>query len=145
MPWPVFNSFVANLQNGITTTLAWGTENENKFYIVKSARAQRMNDEVKVEQGSGLTAIDVIVQDGTQIEVTVIDDVNVIPPDTGSVVHFVNPLNASSAQSAPWSITLRQGFYVIDNSYNMARKQEGERVLLVKAFNAMSALSTEQV
>lgn len=145
MSWPVFNSFVANLQNGITTTLAWGTESMHLSYIVKSARVQRMNDEVKIEQGSGLTAIDVVVQDGTQIEVTVVDDVKILPPDTGTVVYFVNPLDAAGFHSAPWGIASRTGLYVIDNSYNMARKQEGERVLLCKVFNAMTAFAGQAI
>jgi hypothetical protein len=139
MAWPVTNAHIVRLQNGITTTIAWGTEGMNTYtYIVKSLRAQRLVEEIKIEQGSGLTAIDVLLIDGDQVEVTVIDDTTIKPPDVGSAVFFTNPLNASTA-SPPWSLGLFQGFWVIDNSYNAARKTEGERVLLCKYFNAMTA------
>ena len=112
------------------TTLAWGTDflyQNGQAVIVKSMRSSRMIEEIRIENGTGLTATDVILNDGDQVEITVIDDRAVPFPDSGDTVTLFNPITESGSPDT-------ELFLVINNDYNAARKVEGERVLLCKAY-----------
>jgi hypothetical protein len=126
--WPVLNANVSEL-GPAPTTLGWGTEGIHASYIVKSMRIQRMVEEIKIEQGSGLTSKTVLINDGDQVEITVVDDRSVAnPPDVGDSMALFVPLDTNG------TLTTRRNFRVIDPSYNLSPKQAGERVILAKAY-----------
>jgi len=113
------------------TTIAWGTdylwEDVTGNAIVKSMRSLRMIEEIRIENGTGLTATQVILNDGDQVEITIIDDRAISFPDSGEVVTLINPITEGGTPS-------KETFMVINNDYNAARKVEGERVLLCKHY-----------
>jgi hypothetical protein len=95
-----------------------------------------MVEEIKIENGSGPTATQVLINDGLQMEVTVVDDAAVTWPQvpggafsagTGNVVYINDRMNGTNI-----------GFQLVNNDFNAARKQEGERVMLCKRYNLIS-------
>ena len=123
-----FEVNVANLDQR-PTTIAWGTDNLYAGVIVKSMRSSQMIEEIRIENGTGLTANQVLLDDGDQVEITVIDDRNITNfPDSGDTVTLINPIVPGGTLSST------ELFIVINNDYNAARKVEGERVLLCKAY-----------
>ena len=86
-----------------------------------------MIEEVKIEQGSGLTATEVLINDGDECEMTVVDDRAITWPLAGGTVTLINPQpNGTNGTS--------ELFQVINNNYTVARKVEGERTMLVKRY-----------
>jgi hypothetical protein len=86
-----------------------------------------MIEEIRIENGTGLTATDVILNDGDQCEITVVDDRIIAFPDSGAVVDLLNPITEGGTPDT-------ESFLVINNDYNAARKVEGERVMLCKHY-----------
>lgn len=113
------------------TTIVWGTTGMSQGflsgYIVKTIRPSERVEELRVENGVGLTATEILLLDGYDVEVTVVDDTTQIPPASGLVVSLVVPFQ-----------TTLLNFIIVNNSYNAARKQEGERVFLARAFTLIS-------
>ncbi len=93
------------------------------MFIVKSVRSSERIQEFTVENGTGLTATEILLRDGYDYEITVVDDANLTPPTVGQVMTLDDPVTATSFP-----------FLVCNNNYNAARKQDGERVLLCKSF-----------
>lgn len=129
MSWPI----TFNIANGVgkagtlPSLLAWGTEGIYTGVIVKNVRASQMIEEVKIEQGSGLTITDILIYDGDEMELTVVDDRAVSWPLAGGTVTLINPQpNGNNGTS--------ELFQVINNNYSIARKVEGERTMLVKKY-----------
>ncbi len=127
--WPPTAPSTGFVAAGVTT-IVWGTDGFAQgallHYIVKSIRASQRTEEAKVENGTGLTSTEILLIDGYDYEFTVVDDSTVNPPVAGQIVSLVNPTVGNQTGT-----TL---FEVINNSYNAARKQEGERVMLARAF-----------
>jgi|ERR1035437_1326348 hypothetical protein len=129
MSWPI--GF--NLSQGVgkagnePSLLAWGTEGIYTSVIVKTIRASQMIEEVKIEQGSGLTATDVLIYDGDELEMTVVDDRAISWPLAGGTVTLLNPQPNGTGGTS-------ELFQVINNNYTTARKVEGERTMLVKKY-----------
>lgn len=143
MPWPPPAPVTGYIAKGVTT-IVWGTDGiatqsgaPFNQYIVKSARPAERNEEARVENGTGLTATEILLKDGYDYEITVVDDSTIVPPVGGQIVSLINPLlpGNSSAPTAPIP------FEVINNSYSIARKQDGERVLLCRAFALFPAFT----
>jgi len=122
-----------NIANGIgkagsiPSLLAWGTEVTYTSVIVKNIRSTPMVEEIKIEQGGGLTATEVLINDGDEVEFTVVDDRAITWPMTGGTVTLINPQpNGTNGTS--------ELFQVVNNNYNVARKSDGERTILAKRF-----------
>jgi len=128
MPWPPVPPSTGFVATGLTT-IVWGTDGfvvggtALQSYIVKSVRNSQRVEEAKVENGSGLTATEILLVDGYDYEVTVVDQSNVVAPVVGQIVSLQTPFFNAPIQ-----------FEVVNNSYNSARKQDNERVLLCRAF-----------
>ena len=129
MSWPI--SF--NISQGIgkagtlPTLLPWGTDGLLSGIIVKTIRASQMISEVQIEQGSGLTATDVLIYDGDEVEMTCVDDRAASWPLAGGTVILNNPQpNGTSAT--------QELYQVINNNFTTARKVEGERTMLCKKY-----------
>lgn len=136
MSWPLTSNGNNVLISGTTTTIVWGSgsfaQGSLAGYIVKNMKASERNEQIKIEQGAGLTAVNVLLTDGRAYEVTVVDDTNVTPPFGGSNVNVIIP--NLKGPNAGLSTSFEFGI-VINNDYNAARKVEGERVLLINTFN----------
>lgn len=129
MPWPPTPS-TGFLDYGVTT-IRWGTDGTlfagATSYIVKSIRCSERIQEIPIENGTGITAVEILLRDGYDYEITVVDDSNITPPEVGDVMALDNPVTGSQAD-----------FLVCNNNYNAARKQEGERVILARSFTLIS-------
>jgi hypothetical protein len=134
MAWPPVSNITANFYGKVSnlpTTVAWGTEGLYSGVIVKSLRSSRMIEEIKIDNGTGLTTTQILLNDGDEVEITVVDDRNVNFPDSGNVITLLNPLpNGAGATS--------ENFQVVNNNYNAARKTDGERTLLVKKYSLLT-------
>jgi hypothetical protein len=135
MAWPqVINLTTQNIgysTSGIVTILAWGTQGIWNNVIVRNIRSTPMINEIQIEQGGGLTSLDVIINDGDSIEIDVIDDRNLTWPISGGTVTLINPQpNGATA--------ITQLFQVINNNYNVAAKAPGERTFIVKKYSIIT-------
>lgn len=120
MAWPPSPNTVFQL-TGITT-IKWGTDGIWSGYTVVSCTP---NDEIEtlyVENGTGLKSTRIILWQGRRMNITVVDDTTISPPAPGSLTALlIDPLSASALQ-----------FRIIENSYNAARKEPGQRVLVAE-------------
>ena len=124
MSWPPVTG-TAFLLDGMTS-IKWGTDgiltgNANAIgnsYIVKSIRNMDAFETIYIENGFGLRATRVGLIQGREVELTVVDDTSFNPPTYDSQITMVDTLSGATLI-----------FRVIDNSYNAARKQEGDRVM----------------
>lgn len=123
MAWPPPLPSVGFLAEGYTT-IVWGTDGfAFSGYIVKSCRPSERIDSPVIENGTGLTATQILIKDGYDHEITVVDDTTINAPVSGTVLTLNTPYFASA-----------QTFLTINSSYNASRKVEGERVILCKAY-----------
>ena len=129
MAWPIAFSITAGVgkAGALPSLLAWGTDGLYVSVIVKTIRASQMIEEIKIEQGSGLTATDVLIYDGDEVEMTVVDDRSITWPLAGGTVSLINPQPNGAGGSS-------ELYQVINNNYTTARKVEGERTILAKRY-----------
>lgn len=138
MAWPpqvaspnIGNNAVTFIGN-IPAFVAWGTDGSyaigSNAVIVASLRAQRLTEEIRIENGSGLTSLDVLIHDGDQTELTCIDDRNLTWPEPGTTAALCRVIDNGT------NLAATTNFVIIDSAYNAARKAPGERVLLAKKF-----------
>ena len=111
---------------GLPTTIAWGTDGLLVGSIVISARYRLLHEDIGIPNGTGLTATLVLLQDGTEVTLDVVDDLNVVFPDYGSNITLLNP----RANNVPTSTV----FLVLDNDYDAERKQEGRRSIMARKY-----------
>ena len=109
------------------TTIVWGTSGIFSSYIVISARETQRVEEIDIEQGDGFEAIVILLLKGNDVELEVIDDTAVNPPNIGNVVTLSTPYG-----SIP--------MLMVGNSANQGRKVEGHRTFQFKSFNAIAGL-----
>jgi hypothetical protein len=137
----------AILQRGYTT-LFWGTEPLGpnlataNAYIVVSARPAQRSETIATQQGSGVTAVTTTVIDGYNFEFTVEEDVTIIPPPVGTIVQLQTPFGAALGSGLPpFGVgSIAGGNYQVENSdFNASRKEVGTRVILARAYAAISA------
>lgn len=133
--WPPGNAVVnatGFILEGITT-IVWGTDyfaqTLGGYAIVKSVRPSERVEEIRIENGVGLTAIDVLLKDGFDYEVTVVDQFIVSYPVVGSTLQLVIPFDTNSHVGV-----------CVANAYDAARKKEGERIFTMRTFNLISGL-----
>jgi hypothetical protein len=86
-----------------------------------------MIEEIKIDQGSGLTATQILINDGDEVEFTVVDDRSITWPLAGGTVTFINP-QPNGISGTP------ELYQVVNNNYTTARKVEGERTVLAKKY-----------
>lgn len=116
MAWPN-NPSGQYTANGVAS-IKWGTHGMMS-YIVKSVSSKDIIERIPIENGTGLIATKVLLWQGREIDITLIDDPNITtPPGPDTVVTLIDPMSNVSTNVR-----------VIDNNYNAARKQEGERVI----------------
>lgn len=130
MAWPPATGFTA--KGSTPATVSWGTEGIYGGVIVKSVREHEMIEEIKIENGTGLTAMQILLNDGKQMDITVIDDRALTFPLATATITLLEPITATGTVN---SGTLMQ---VVDNDYNAATKQPGERVLVCKRYTLIT-------
>lgn len=128
-----------NLSNDITTwspnfqaygitTIVWGTEGIYSTYIVTSANESQRIEEIDIEQGAGFEAVVILLNKGVDVELTVIDDTNIVPPTiAGNPFTLVTPYG-----SIP--------MLLVGSKADQSRKREGMRTYTFKSFNAIAGL-----
>jgi hypothetical protein len=133
MAWPPVSNISTGLgyKSALPTTLAWGTDDLYSGVIVTSIRPSQMIEEIKVENGVGNTVTQVLINDGTQVEITCVDDRAVSWPSSGATVTLLNPLPTGTGATSTV-------FQVVDNSYQGSRKAAGERTLLCKKYTKIT-------
>jgi hypothetical protein len=111
----------------LPTLIGFGTDGILTGIIVKDIRAIPMVEEIKIEAGSGLTATQIILNDGDEVEITVVDDRSITWAQPGGTISVTNP------QPNGTSGTI-ETYQVINNNYSIARKAEGTRTILGKHY-----------
>ena len=116
MAWPN-NPAGQYTANGVVS-IKWGTHGMMS-YVVKSVSSKDIIERIPIENGTGLIATKVLLWQGREVDITIIDDPNITtPPGPDTTVTLIDPMHNTST-----------AFRVIDNNYNAGRKQEGERVI----------------
>jgi len=110
------------------TTIVWGTCGLYSGYIVVSASETTRVEEIDIEQCAGFEAIVILLNKGYDVELTVIDDTNVVPPAIGAAVNLLNAYGASVPM------------LIVGMKSDQSRKREGMRTITAKSFNAISGL-----
>ncbi len=142
MPWPPTPTAAYYIQKngtGAPTTLVWGTDGVYASVIVKSMRSSQMAEEIKIENGTGLTAVEILLVDGVEIEVTVVDDNSITFPLVGGTVTLFSGVTNAGLLVGPGSFSnnskVSMVMQVVNNNTSNARKQEGERTLTCKKYS----------
>jgi len=91
-----------------------------------------MVEEIKIENGTGLTSEQIMLVDGEEIEITVVDDRNIAFPQATNTITLLSPITNTGTVSSNTT------YQVVNNNYNAARKQEGERVILAKKYTLIT-------
>lgn len=120
-------NFAPNFEGFGITTVVWGTDGIYSGYIVVSANESSRIEEINIEQGTGFEAIVVLLNKGLDVEIEVIDDTAVTPPNVTTIVTLVTPFG-----TIPMAM--------VASKANQARKREGQRTFTFKSFNAISGL-----
>jgi len=133
---PVFNfsTYAMGINSAMPSLVGFGTDGLMPGVIVKTARPSKMIEEVKWENGSGLTAGQILLYDGDVMELDCIDDRAYNWGQPGVTVTLYNPLpNGTYA--------VQEVYMTINNNYNAVQKQPGERTLRCVRYNLFSPVS----
>lgn len=109
------------------TTIVWGTEGLLSSYIVVTGNENQRVSEIPIEQGAGFTAIIILLIDGNDVELEVVDDAAVNPPAVGTIVTLSTPYG-----SVP--------MLTVQTKAGQARKREGMRTFTFRSYNAITGL-----
>ena len=115
---------------GSAFALVWGTDlfktGSFSTSLIKSLSFGERNEEIKIENGSGLTAIFLMIKDGGDFDINLVDNAVSAwnPPSAGDTLTFLNPLDGVAA--ATCVCTGIKGEY--------ARKQEVGFAITGKSF-----------
>lgn len=136
MAWPSSQS------SGYTatgnTTIRWGTDglltspapstgvNGTGFYVVTKFSQKQLVEAIKLPNGTGITTTRILLVDGTDWNITVRDESTMSPPLIGGTVTIVDAGGLISSARASYSAV------IIDNNYEAAPKQAGERTITVE-------------
>ena len=115
-----------NFQNYGNTYLIWGTDGVLQKYLVTSFSNKDRIIEVNIEQGAGFTADVILMMDGGDFEVEVVDTTQFAPP--------------TIAQN-PFAIVGPFGTFVVlmvAQTATLARKREGMRSWTFKSYTAIN-------
>jgi hypothetical protein len=118
-----------NFQAYGNTYIVWGTEGIfGTGYIVVSANEEQRIEEIDIEQGAGFEAIVILLNKGLNVDITVIDDTSLTPPNINN-----NPfILVTPYGTVP--------MLLVGNKADQARKREGQRSFTFKSFNAIAGL-----
>lgn len=133
MAWPPSTgagTFTAKVGT-LPTTVAWGTDGIYAGVILVSCESNLMTEEIKIENGTGLTATLIGLNDGTEVILTAIDDRSVTFPDWMSTLSLIDPRPTGAGGTTTT-------FQVLNNNYKTGRKQEGQRSLHCKKFTLIT-------
>lgn len=136
--WPAVSGRDPGLTIKGVTTIMWGTPGilvspkpASGYYAVLRVNQRPILDRSKLPTGAGQTSTDVILQDGVTMEMTVRDDSQMTPPviNTACTVVDISGLIGLSGSTPLAGVTYSAR--VVDNNYETAVKQAGERVLVL--------------
>jgi len=136
MAWPpTIDASSANVASDAATTIRWGTDSlvpgaSTYFYVCTKFSQKELTDVIELPQGSGLPMGRVYIKDGVHWAVTVRDDSSWTPPTIGSSVTVADAAGMITAVGAGTATTYSAT--VVDNDYEAAVKQPGERVLVLE-------------
>lgn len=132
MAWPTVS---AGYSASGVTTIRWGTDgmlNSPKpasgYYVVTKFSEKQQVENIKLPNGTGITTTRILLTDGIDWNITVRDDSTMTPPTVGSTIQIVDAgymAPSPNAGAALWAT-------VIDNNYEAAPKQAGERTITVE-------------
>ena len=115
------------------TTVMWGTDGllqspkpSGGFYVVTRFNQKQLVDVTRLPNGSGSTSNRVVLIDGAQWEITVRDDSTMTPPVALTTITITDAAGHLGAVGNVYTAK------VLDNSYESAPKQAGERVILAE-------------
>jgi multidrug efflux pump subunit AcrA (membrane-fusion protein) len=141
MAWPPSLPSTGFKSGGITTFI-WGTDafasnsgllnGSGSTYIVNSIRASERIEPFTIENGTGLTAAQILLLDGQDYEVTVIENTAITPPATGTVGTIQVPGIGGSSSGVPVFTAVEA--LVVNANVALAKKQPGERVMAIKTY-----------
>lgn len=137
MAWPptsgVSTGFNIDTPTTGVSSVRWGTEGllqspaaASGYYVLTRFDQKELVDVVKLPQGSGLTVGRVRIKDGVQWSLTVRDDTAMTAPKVGTSITIVD------AAGSQGTLGLKYAATVVDNDYQTAVKQPGERVLVAE-------------
>lgn len=129
MAWPTpLNGSVTGIaaQGADATHIRWGTESLWGIFIVTRATQKPLNENIKLQQGRGLTSTRVQIVDGNVWELTVRDDDRMTVPAIGTVATVVDIAGLLGTAGA--SVTGR----IIENGYDVSPKSPGERTITIE-------------
>lgn len=119
MAWPPTpnTSYVLTTTSGFT--IRWGTDGILVGYIVVSCTPADEVEPNYVENGAGMKCVRILLWQGRRVNITVVDDALLTPPTPGTTLTLFDPLSNGVSST----------YRVLDNSYNAARKEAGQRVI----------------
>ena len=110
------------------STIVWGTDGIIAgSYIVTTANESERVDEIQIENNAGFTTIFIMLLQGLDVEINVVDDTAINPPAFGTVVTLSTPFG-----NVP--------MIRVQSKTDQARKREGMRTLSFKSFNGITGL-----
>jgi len=132
MAWPTTGVGVGDpetlatgiLASGDATYFRWGTAGLWSVYVVTRATQRLKKDDLQYENGDGVQSGRVQVLHGTVWELTVRDDRRMSLPTVGTYGTLVDMAGYLGA------VGVTHPGYILDNSYDTAPKQPGERVMV---------------
>jgi len=124
----------------------WGTDGINPTTgatatydaIVVSCTPADEIETLYVENGNGLKTVRIILWQGRRVNITIVDDSNVVPPTPGVQFTMFDPLSVSGVGPINSPLTFR----VLENSYNATRKEAGQRVITAEYLTMIEGSGT---
>lgn len=136
MAWPPTPNSTTGFEADGVTTIRWGTEgllqgslppiSATGYYVVLRFNQKELSENIKLPQGSGLTSTRVRIRDGVQWAITVRDDTQMTAPICGDLLTIVD------GSGMLGDVGLTYSARVVENDYETAVKQAGERVLMLE-------------
>ena len=132
---PSVTAVTGEVASDATTTVRWGTDGlvpgaVEFFYVVTRFNQKELTEVIELPNGSGLPMGRVYIKDGVHWAVTVRDDTAWTPPTVGSSVTVADAAgmitNVGTGTATTYSAR------VVENDYETAVKQPGERVLVLE-------------
>ena len=136
MAWPPALPTVGFKSEGLTNfvwgTDGWSAQSLGGSYIVNSIRATERVEPAIIENGSGLSAVQILLIDGLDYEITVVDSTSVTPPVSGTIATVLIPNLIGPGGNSISSVAVSA--LVVNANVSLAKKQPGERVIAVKTY-----------
>jgi len=137
MAWPTLNGSELGIRADGVTSIRWGTHGflnspapggAAGYYVVTRFGQKSLVENTKLPNGIGLTSTRVQLIDGVEFTITVRDDTGMTPPRIGTLVSIVDAAGMLGTYTPGTAYPAR----IIDNNYEAAPKQPGERMLVAE-------------